>query len=116
MMQQSAAIMSFGLSELVLARINAVFSRHSQVTEVRLYGSRAKGTFRRGSDIDLVIMGAALTSNQLLQIESEIDELALPYQVDLSLFRQIDNVALIEHIERVGISLYQAEATDRSAS
>ncbi len=71
-----------------------------------IYGSRAMGNFREGSDIDLVIKGEGLKMSDLLKIENEIDELLLPYKVDLSLYSQIENDELIEHIQRVGKSFF----------
>ncbi|MEH6567025.1 MAG: nucleotidyltransferase domain-containing protein [Halopseudomonas sp.] len=69
-------------------------------------GSRAKGTFRAGSDIDLTLKGSALTLEDLLAIENQIDDLLLPWSVDLSLFEHIDNDSLREHIQRMGVVFY----------
>jgi predicted nucleotidyltransferase len=77
------------------------------VLHADIYGSRAKGSFRPGSDIDLSLFGEALTAQDLLQIDREIDALDLPYKVDLSLFAEIDDPALRAHITRVGQVLYQ---------
>lgn len=71
-----------------------------------IYGSRAKGNFRYNSDIDLSIIGE-VSYDDLLKIELLIDELLLPYKVDLSVFNNIDNSELKAHIERVGIVLYK---------
>ena len=87
--------------------MQAVFARYPQVEQAILYGSRAKGTFRNGSDIDLTLKGDALTHRELGKIDMELDDLLLPYKIDLSLFRQIDNPNLIEHIERVGVVFYE---------
>jgi predicted nucleotidyltransferase len=100
-------MLRFGLSELVIAKINAVLAHYPQVLEARLYGSRAKGNFHASSDIDLTFIGDQLTRQHLLRIESDIDELSLPYKIDLSLFHQIDNSELIGHIERVGMTFYK---------
>lgn len=97
----------FGLKRSTIEQIKAVFSRHPQVERVILYGSRAKGNYRAGSDIDLTIVGNSLTLSDLFQIEHELDELLLPYKIDLSLFHQIDNPELLEHIGRVGQIFYQ---------
>lgn len=102
-----AAAQHFGLSASVIVRINAVFANHPQVMEVLLYGSRAKGIFHQGSDVDLSIIGEQVTHQQLLHIEAEIDDLLLPYKIDLSLFHHIDNSDLIGHIERVGKIFYK---------
>lgn len=101
----------FGLTDSVIGMIRSVFSHHPSVTEVRVYGSRAKGDYKAGSDIDLSIMDGDVSSAQLRQIETEFDELPTLYSIDLSLFRLIDNPALTEHILRVGKVFYRADAT-----
>lgn len=98
----------FGLTPALISMIRNVFARHAPVTEVRVYGSRAKGNFRAGSDIDLSIMDEHVSSAQLMQIENEFDELPTLYSIDLSLFHRIDNPALTEHILRVGKVFYRA--------
>ena len=105
-MSHDEAGQRFGLKEITIEKINRVFARYPGIEKVVLYGSRAKGTCRQGSDIDLTIIGCALTYPQLQRIENEIDELLLPYKVDLSLYRQIDNQELLNHIERVGVVFY----------
>jgi uncharacterized protein len=99
--------LSFGLKETTIEKVKDVLARYPEIEKAVLYGSRAKGNYRHGSDIDLTLMGDGLTHNQLLRIETEIDDLLLPYKMDLSLHRQIENPSLLEHIERVGITFYQ---------
>jgi uncharacterized protein len=99
--------LGFGLKETAIAKIKGVLVRYPEIEKAVLYGSRAKGSYRNGSDIDLTLMGDGLTHNQLLRIETEIDDLLLPYKMDLSLHRQIENPSLLEHIARVGITFYQ---------
>jgi len=96
-----------GLSAKTIDKIHSVFSRYPNIEQAILYGSRAKGTFRNGSDIDLTLRGDTLTHRELSRIENELDDLLLPYKIDLSLFRQIDNPNLIEHIGRVGVVFYE---------
>ncbi len=72
----------FGLAPSIVAMIRGVFARHPAVTEVRVYGSRAKGNYRAGSDIDLSIMDEHVSSAQLMQIETEFDELPTLYSID----------------------------------
>jgi len=97
----------YGLKIATIAKINEVFAAHPNIEQAILYGSRAKGTFRNGSDIDLTLRGDTLTHRELSRIENELDDLLLPYKIDLSLFRQIDNPKLIGHIERVGVVFYE---------
>lgn len=99
----------FGLPPHAVAKLSDVFRSCPQVERVVLYGSRAKGTYRPGSDIDLTMEGQELTFTQLLALENQIDELLLPWMVDLSLRASIDNPALLEHIERVGIPFYERD-------
>jgi uncharacterized protein len=100
-------ILSFGLKETTIEKIKGVLARYPEIEKTVLYGSRAKGNYRNGSDIDLTLIGDGLTHNQLLRIEMEIDDLLLPYKMDLSLYRQIENSDLLKHIDRVGITFYQ---------
>lgn len=74
----------FGLKETTIEQITGVFSNHPEVESAILYGSRAKGNYRRGSDIDLTLTGECLTYRIVAQIENEIDDLLLPYLFDIS--------------------------------
>jgi predicted nucleotidyltransferase len=89
-------------------KIKSVFTRHPAITRVRLFGSRAKGNYRVGSDIDLVVMANSLALGELLTIEMELDDLLLHYTVDLLVFSKLDHQELIEHINRVEMNFYQA--------
>jgi uncharacterized protein len=92
----------FGLSERTLGLLRGVIGKHTGIDRVIVYGSRAKGNFRPGSDIDLALDAPSLMFSELLQINGELDDLMLPYTIDLSLLKQIDNPSLLSHIERVG--------------
>lgn len=96
----------FGLSEDVLSSILDVLTQYQQVEAVILYGSRAKGNFRNNSDIDLTLKSRNLDYATLVKIENQLDDLLLPYEIDLSNYSDIDNAELIDHIKRVGITLY----------
>jgi predicted nucleotidyltransferase len=102
--------MQFGLQPEVIEKIRSVFVRHSAVDAAILYGSRAKGNFRPGSDIDLTFKGSGLTLSLLNRIDGELDDLLLPWTFDLSIYSQIENPDLVEHIERVGIVFYERAA------
>lgn len=71
--------------------------------KVILFGSRAKGCHHPGSDIDLTIVGDDITATERDRILLDLDDLFLPYTIDLNLFRQITSEDLREHIERVGV-------------
>ncbi len=96
----------FGLSEETIEKMHHVFKNHPTIQKAVLYGSRALGTYRPNSDIDLTLIGENLTFTEQLEIDNELDDLLLPYQIDLSLFHHIDHKGLIEHIERVGKTFF----------
>lgn len=99
--------MDFGLKVNEIEAIRSVFSKYQGIEKVILYGSRAKGNFKSNSDIDLTFVGENLNLSILNQIEFELDDLLLPYKLDLSLFKQISNPDLVEHINRVGVVFYK---------
>ncbi len=96
---------NYTLDNKTLSYLTSIFQHHPEINKVVLFGSRAKGTSKPCSDIDLAVDGIS----NALQIESlalELDELPLPYKFDLKSFVGIQNVALKEHIDRVGIIIY----------
>jgi uncharacterized protein len=99
----------FGLKIEHIRAINQCFEKYSSIVEVQIYGSRAKGNFKRGSDIDLTIVDNGMSYSELMKLENELDDLLLPYKIDLSLKRQISNPDILEHIERVGKLFYMAK-------
>lgn len=96
----------YGLTKKTIDSIHELFLDYPAIEKVVLYGSRATGNYRPGSDIDLTLMGKQLTYAQLSQIETKLEELMLPYSIDLSLFHHIDNQDLIEHIKQKGMDFY----------
>lgn len=98
--------MEFGLSNETTQSIRAVFSRYKQIGEVWLFGSRAKGNYHSGSDIDFAIKSEQFTASELLQLQVDLEELESLYKIDLVLYHTIKEPALREHIDRVGILFY----------
>ena len=98
--------MQFGLNDMELNALRRALAAFPEVEEAIIYGSRARGTNRVASDIDITLKGSNLTYLQLALIDAKIDDLYLPYFVDLSLFSMIKNTDLIESIEREGKVLY----------
>jgi predicted nucleotidyltransferase len=99
--------MPYGLKPDTIAKINGIMAAHPEIEQAILYGSRAKGNYREGSDIDLCLVVETLTLTQLLKIENELDDLLLPYKIDLSLFHALDSTTLVEHVHRVGVVFYE---------
>lgn len=99
--------MCYGLKQTTIESIKNVFRRYSQVEQVIIYGSRAKGNYKNGSDIDLTLKGDALSLTLMNKINIELDDLFLPYTFDLSIYSHIKNCNLIDHINRVGKIFYK---------
>ncbi len=99
--------MRFGLTEKTIEGIQGIFSHFSELEEAVLYGSRAMGNYQVGSDIDLTLKGSNLHLATLNKISIELDDLMLPYKLDLSIFDHISNSELKDHIRRVGICFYK---------
>ena len=98
--------MNYGLKKETINKINTVFSRFPQLETVILYGSRARGNFKPGSDIDLTLKGTDLDLRLLNKIDIELDDLLLPYTIDLSIYSHIDNPDLLDHIKNIGTVFY----------
>jgi len=100
----------FGLKADVIEKIQSALAQFAGIDSVILYGSRAKGNYRTGSDIDLTIKtNDRETKNLLFDVIGAIDDLDLIYLFDISIFEQIDNENLIDHIDRVGVEFYQRD-------
>ena len=95
----------YGIKAEYWTQILAILKSNPLVSEVILYGSRAKGNFKPGSDIDICLKGAALSQFDVNVLMLKLDELNLPWIIDLSCYNMITNAELIDHIERVGINL-----------
>lgn len=96
----------YGLPDDDLRKLSGVFERYPQIMRVILYGSRAKGNFKPGSDIDITL-DAQMDSRTLGKLVTELDDLLLPYQIDVSLYHQLQNLELKSHIDRVGQVLFE---------
>jgi uncharacterized protein len=97
----------FGLKPETVAQIRSVFVRHPEIDQTILYGSRAKGNYKHGSDIDLTLIGGeTLSADTLYRIAHELDDLLLPYSFDLSLHAHLQNPDILDHIRRVGVPFY----------
>ena len=102
-------VVNYGLGKSNIDAIVSVFSKNIKISTAILFGSRAKGNFSQGSDVDIALKGNGLNLDDLLNASLEIDDLLLPYKFDLIIFERIKEQALIEHINRVGIKLYERE-------
>ena len=98
--------MKFGLSDTVIKELQDVFRRHANIEKVLIFGSRSKGNYRAGSDINLAVIGKDIDYNLLLSILCEIDDLDLLYTVDLLDYQKKKGTPIGDHIDRVGQVFY----------
>jgi len=96
---------SYGLPAEALDRLLAILCRDARIHKIWLYGSRALGREKPGSDIDICLDAPLLGMKALAMLEAQIDDLLLPWKVDLVFLHQITNPDLLAHIRRVGIDV-----------
>jgi len=96
----------FGLSSRARDLLGSAFAAESRIKRALIYGSRAKGNYRPGSDIDMALDAPHMTYSDCLRFATTLDDLMLPWRINLSVLHQIDNPALLEHIARVGKPLW----------
>jgi predicted nucleotidyltransferase len=102
-----ASTQATGLPDAALTAIRQVLASHPEVESATLYGSRALGRHRPASDIDLTLIGPSISAATLAHIDAELDDLLLPWMIDLSCLASIDHPALLAHIDRAGVELYR---------
>lgn len=96
-----------GLSKSDLKAIREVLGQFPEVEQGIIFGSRAKGTHKNGSDVDLALKGSELTFEQATRISYLLNEETLmPYKFDVVQYETIKSDELIDHIDRVGITIY----------
>lgn len=96
---------NIGLEGAEIESVNAILSQNVKIEQAKLFGSRAKGNYRSGSDVDIAIYGSQLSLNDVLDLSNDIEDLYLPYKFDIVIYNRITEPALKEHIDRVGIVL-----------
>jgi len=101
-----------GLPQEVINRIKGVLAEFPNIEQVILFGSRAKGTQRSGSDIDLAFTGTGLNWRVLGKIGDALDDLLLPYRFSLIVYSEKTDPEVAAHIRRVGITLFERQPPD----
>ncbi|PCJ83771.1 MAG: hypothetical protein COA57_10575 [Flavobacteriales bacterium] len=104
--------MDCGLKTKTVSAIKDIFATNPKIKKVILFGSRAKGNYRPSSDIDLALKGNELNHDDLFQLQEMAEELYLPWKMDMVIYSRITEQALINHIERVGVTFYKKNDTD----
>jgi len=98
---------AFGLTDRDIKTLQDIFKKYPDVKNVFIFGSRAKGTYKQGSDIDLTIMNEGVKDTVISKIKSDFEDSSLPYTVDLVGYHTIKHPELKNHIDRVGVPFYE---------
>jgi predicted nucleotidyltransferase len=99
-----------GLLPKTREAIRGVLSHHPEIEKAVLFGSRAKGTHKPGSDVDLALFGDRLSQKTLHRLYQELDDLPVPHEFSLVIFNEITDPAVAQHIQRVGQPFYEKPA------
>lgn len=101
---------TLGLSAQQLDALQRLFRKHPAIQAVKLYGSRAKGTFNPRSDVDLAAFGENIDRFLIADVLLDLSDSDLPFAVDLQNYHELKNRQLIDHIDRVGVVIYDRDA------
>ena len=97
----------FGISDKTFDLIVKTLAEFAEIEKAGVYGSRAVGNFKNGSDIDLVLFGDNISEDTLLKLKTRLEqELPIPYYFDVTHYEKISNPGLKKHIDEVGIVFY----------
>jgi uncharacterized protein len=96
----------FGLYPNSYKEIISILEKHESIEKVVIYGSRAKGNYREGSDIDFTLFGT-IECDELIELKNEFEESYIPYLFDISIYKDLQSESLKEHIDRVGKIFYK---------
>jgi len=99
--------LEFGLAKDELVKIIEILKAYPEVERGMIFGSRALGTYKRGSDIDIALFGKHL-ENIVTSISYQLnEELSLPYFFDVVDYNGLTAPELKDHIDRVGIPFFK---------
>ncbi|MFE8701735.1 nucleotidyltransferase family protein [Cytobacillus sp. FJAT-54145] len=98
----------FGLLERDILDIKKALSRFEEIERAVIFGSRAMGNYKKGSDVDIAIMGDKISTKTLMELVDLLnEEYPIPYFFDILHYESINNQNLTEHINNEGIEIYK---------
>jgi len=119
-MTDEALLRISGLNARELGLLRSALAQSGGIVRAWLFGSRAKGTAKTSSDIDIAVEGLP-TNLQVEDLRDRLNDLPFPYAVDVQAVEGIKNAALRDHIVRCGVLLFEnarlePSSSDRTAS
>jgi predicted nucleotidyltransferase len=98
--------MDTGLTETDISLIAAAIAQFPEIEDALIFGSRAKGSYKKASDVDLAVKGRYVSNETIKRLNFVLnEELPLPYFFDVVHYESLENQLLVEHIDRVGKSI-----------
>lgn len=98
-----------GLTKNTINQIRAVLTHNKKIKSAKIFGSRSVNKHKRGSDVDIAIIGEHITSQDIYQISDQLNEqLLLPYYFDIVDYNRLNNPTLIAHINKDGVEIYHS--------
>ncbi|MEZ0116887.1 UNVERIFIED_ORG: putative nucleotidyltransferase [Heyndrickxia coagulans] len=98
----------YGLLERDMQYILQALKKFNEIECAILFGSRATGNYKNGSDVDIAIRGEKVTDNVIFELNDLLNEVyPIPYFFDILHYEEIHNEKLLDHIDKKGIVLYQ---------
>lgn len=98
--------MKYGLEDSHLSELTAILASIPHIERASLYGSRARGDYKAGSDIDLCLYGDGITRQDLTSLSDKLYESRIPYFFDVVVWQKLHNASFMENIERDGKDIY----------
>lgn len=99
--------MPYGLTDNEMQILHELFAENEKIEQVILYGSRAKGTYKPFSDVDITIVGKGLTEQDVNRLYAALEKSSIPYMFDIFTFDTLKNENLKENVSRCGVVLYK---------
>lgn len=103
-------MINFGLLKRDINNILLALKLFPEIEKATIFGSRAMGNYKKGSDIDLAIMGEEVNYHTVSKLSAKLnEELPIPYFIDVVDYNTISNIKLKEHIEQEGQVFYNSK-------
>ncbi len=96
-----------GLRSSDLEFINKQFINYPNISKASIFGSRAKGTYKHNSDIDIVVYGDNIDQRMIFKLHELLEENApYPFYVDIVSYKLADDI-LKKEIDSSQVVIYR---------
>lgn len=99
----------FGLTQTQFQLMINAISSFNEIEKVLIFGSRANGNFKPGSDIDLAVFGEKVNRTTINRLSSALEDLPLPFMFDLIDYHELTNESLKEKIDAQGQLFFERQ-------